>query len=187
MSPYAAGRPLVVAILIGLALPWLAGLATGDRHVAGLVGGDLALILLGGQVPLLVVLSLAALALVGVHRLMARRRESSRTAGERLSPVVTRVLTAGGLILLVAVGVKAAQEGRLETAAHDLVAEFPLRPHAAVVAARPDLPDMYFILLDGYPRADKLQSVFGIDNTGFIYALEERGFFVASTAGRTTQ
>ncbi len=39
---------------------------------------------------------------------------------------------------------------------------------------------MYFILLDGYPRADKLQSEFGIDTSGFTRALGDRGFFVAT-------
>jgi hypothetical protein len=40
-------------------------------------------------------------------------------------------------------------------------------------------PDIYYIILDGYPRADVLQDTFGFDNSGFIRALEARGFFVA--------
>ncbi|MFH1474825.1 MAG: hypothetical protein ABIG85_03100 [Chloroflexota bacterium] len=182
VSPYAAARPLIVAFVVGVALPWSAGLATGDRHLAGLMGGVLVLFLLAAQAPIIVVLCVVALILVGFQRLLARRRAVSRAAGERLWPVVTRVLTAGGLILLVAVGVKAAQLelDRIGIIAHDLVAESPFRAHAAVASSPVDLPNMYFILLDGYPRADKLKSEFGIDVSGFTRGLGDRGFFVAT-------
>jgi hypothetical protein len=42
-----------------------------------------------------------------------------------------------------------------------------------------DPPDIYYIILDGYARADVLESMFGFDNSDFIQALEARGFFVA--------
>ena len=43
-------------------------------------------------------------------------------------------------------------------------------------------PDIYAILLDGYPRADVLDYAFDIDNSGFVAQLEERGFAVADAA-----
>jgi hypothetical protein len=145
------------------------------------VGGVLAFILLAAQAPLVVLLCVVALFLVGAHRMLARRRAESRAAGERMWPIVARALTAGGLILLVAVGVKAVQLGRVETIAHDLAAEFPFRPDVAVASpAGADLPNLYLVLLDGYPRADKLASEFGIDVSGFTRALGDRGFFVAT-------
>ena len=42
-----------------------------------------------------------------------------------------------------------------------------------------DPPDVYFFLLDSYARADFLETVYGYDNSEFINALEERGFYVA--------
>jgi hypothetical protein len=39
-------------------------------------------------------------------------------------------------------------------------------------------PDIYYILLDGYSRADMLQSL-GFDNSGFIHQLESIGFYNA--------
>ncbi len=39
-------------------------------------------------------------------------------------------------------------------------------------------PDIYYILLDGYERADYLQSNYGFDNTSFIAALEKKGFYI---------
>lgn len=43
-------------------------------------------------------------------------------------------------------------------------------------------PDIFFIVLDGYGRADQLKRVFGFDNGPFIDALGLRGFFVADQA-----
>ena len=42
-----------------------------------------------------------------------------------------------------------------------------------------DRPDIYYIILDGYPRRDALVD---FDNTSFIRELERRGFYVASEA-----
>jgi hypothetical protein len=43
-----------------------------------------------------------------------------------------------------------------------------------------ELPDIYYIILDGYVRADVLDEFYDYDNSSFIAALEDRGFFVAS-------
>lgn len=40
-------------------------------------------------------------------------------------------------------------------------------------------PDIYYIILDGYARSDVLQELYGIDNSGFIQGLVDRGFYVA--------
>lgn len=42
------------------------------------------------------------------------------------------------------------------------------------------LPDIYYIILDGYGRADMLEWIDGYDNSAFTNGLEARGFFVAS-------
>ena len=41
------------------------------------------------------------------------------------------------------------------------------------------LPDIYYIILDGYGRSDVTQELFGFDNSSFIKYLSERGFYVA--------
>ena len=43
-----------------------------------------------------------------------------------------------------------------------------------------DLPDIYYIVPDAYGRADVLSDLYDYDNSSFIRALEERGFYVAS-------
>lgn len=40
-------------------------------------------------------------------------------------------------------------------------------------------PDVYFFILDSYGRADNLYSAYGFDNSEFLNALKERGFYVA--------
>jgi hypothetical protein len=44
-------------------------------------------------------------------------------------------------------------------------------------------PNIYLILLDGYPRADTLVNYFQFDNQPFMTALENRGFAVSALAG----
>ena len=54
----------------------------------------------------------------------------------------------------------------------------PIAPLTEAEAA--NLPDVYYIILDAYGRSDSLQNFYGYDNTPFLHALEERGFYVAS-------
>ena len=43
-------------------------------------------------------------------------------------------------------------------------------------------PDIYYIILDGYARADVLQSYYSFDNSEFLRGLQERGFYIADHA-----
>ncbi len=42
------------------------------------------------------------------------------------------------------------------------------------------LPNIYYIILDGYARADVLEQVYQFDNHDFLDSLEARGFYIAS-------
>ncbi|NLW85787.1 MAG: hypothetical protein GXY38_02835, partial [Planctomycetes bacterium] len=50
------------------------------------------------------------------------------------------------------------------------------------VAAQGPLPDIYFIVLDGYGRSDVLKERFGFDNSAFLAELADRGFGVYQNA-----
>jgi len=56
-------------------------------------------------------------------------------------------------------------------------------PSASIQEVNPvnaeDLPDIYYIILDSYTRADLMQQAYGYDNKPFISKLEEMGFYVA--------
>lgn len=43
-------------------------------------------------------------------------------------------------------------------------------------------PDIYYIVLDGYGRADVLEELYGHDNGPFLDGLRDRGFYVADEA-----
>ena len=42
-----------------------------------------------------------------------------------------------------------------------------------------DLPDVYYFMLDSYPRADYIKKFMEYDNTPFLNALKQRGFYIA--------
>ncbi len=50
----------------------------------------------------------------------------------------------------------------------------------ASAASSRTYPDIYYIILDGYMRADNLQAVYDFDNTAFIDDLTSRGFYIAN-------
>jgi hypothetical protein len=57
----------------------------------------------------------------------------------------------------------------------------PAVPPAQVVAVKSvePRPDIYYIILDAYGRADVLQTIYEFDNSSFLDALKARGFYVA--------
>lgn len=59
----------------------------------------------------------------------------------------------------------------LKTSAH---------PSAAVAQTATQKPDVYYFLLDSYPRADFIKKLMNYDNTPFISELEKRGFYIGS-------
>ncbi len=52
-------------------------------------------------------------------------------------------------------------------------------PKTISAAEAAKLPDIYYIILDAYGRADRLKMFYDFDNTPFVQALESRGFYVA--------
>lgn len=43
-------------------------------------------------------------------------------------------------------------------------------------------PDIYYIVLDGYTRADILSDIYGVDNAPFLAGLVENGFYIAENS-----
>jgi hypothetical protein len=97
----------------------------------------------------------------------------------RLAPRVTPVLNvvAVGLVVfnivgLLGHGIRSGGGGDVQ---HDVL---PVRPAVAGPAVG-KRPDVFYIVFDRYGGRDALLREFGFDNTPFLEALEERGFFVA--------
>lgn len=53
------------------------------------------------------------------------------------------------------------------------------RPHAEAVEKSGPLPNIFYIILDGYSRSDFLKAEYGVDNEPFLSLLERKGFYVA--------
>lgn len=51
-------------------------------------------------------------------------------------------------------------------------------PEVAVM----EMPDIYYIILDAYTRADVLEDLYDYDNSSFIDALEHRGFYIVDAS-----
>lgn len=49
-----------------------------------------------------------------------------------------------------------------------------------------DYPDIYYLILDAYTRADYLEQAFDYDNGPFLSALSERGFLLPTAVAPTT-
>jgi hypothetical protein len=60
----------------------------------------------------------------------------------------------------------------------------PVIASGAAVETPAGKPDIYYIILDGYGKADMLQDLYGYDNSGFTTSLEDLGF-VLPAASRT--
>jgi hypothetical protein len=66
-------------------------------------------------------------------------------------------------------------EGRAAAASARARAGGRERPDAGTA----NLPDVYYVILDGYASAETLRAVYGFDNREFLDALKARGFYVA--------
>lgn len=93
----------------------------------------------------------------------------------------TRVLNlvSAFLILSSSLSTCGADDERREIASEAAKVPVPETLERAEATARPDL---YFIVLDAYGRADVLQEQFGYDNTPFLDAMAARGFHVVPRA-----
>ena len=95
-----------------------------------------------------------------------------------LTPL-TRILNTFGIVLLIfpiyqlvnyQVNAYYAENEQAEAVASNAVVSLPENRPA---------PDIYYILVDGYPRSDFINQYFASDNSEFLQSLEARGFYIA--------
>ncbi len=117
------------------------------------------------------------LALLGVIvLLLALLAAMSRRQGLDAVPweLMTRALNGISLILLAVALVGASVSGALTP--------IPTRAGFGGKTAIGELPDIFFIMLDGHPRADTLKNDFDYDITPFLNEMERLGFAVADNS-----
>ncbi|MCE5324841.1 MAG: sulfatase-like hydrolase/transferase [Planctomycetaceae bacterium] len=92
----------------------------------------------------------------------------------------TKVLNvAAGVLGLIATGTTVA--AKLSDGKGLVVATYQV-PDAPPTARVDPAPDIYYIILDAYGRADTLKTLYRFDNEPFIDALRAKGFYVADRA-----
>ena len=187
IEPAGFGRSLVIAVIVAVALTFLCWALTRDRWLGGLLATALVIASISllpiyfawealratvGPSVTVVVLALALAALVA---LPAVQRIRVRRGARQLRKPATSVLNKlSGVLVVVVILFYAGPDlpGTISNA-------FRSRETVEVAPTVPELPDIYVILMDGYPRADVLSRLFGIDNSPFIGELEGLGFDVA--------
>ncbi|MEK7264763.1 MAG: hypothetical protein AAB227_01570 [Pseudomonadota bacterium] len=113
------------------------------------------------------------LTVCAVSAFVVSRRKAEEVAGLLFFLSATM---AAGLSVLAAINLSGGGSDG-EKAASDLIAAAP-RPDFAAG----DKPDIIYIVPDRYGNAETLARVFGRDNSGFVGALEQRGFHVEDGA-----
>lgn len=188
VSPFAAFRTLAVAVLLALVLTGVIGLVLRSLTLGGMAASAViglmwsrqliaTLTELGGRMGWL---AIAWIGLIGLALVLGARavlRATGSLDRDRLTSILDR---AAILLLVVSLGLGLLR-GRMSEVPHDLAQGVPLEA-APARSETSDVPDMYVILLDGYPRADVLQFAFDLDNSDFTDALAQRGFTVATAS-----
>lgn len=187
IEPAGFARALVVSILVGIGLTLACWTIARDRWIGGLVATYLIVATISiipfffawealngtlGPTGTLVALGLvlfAAMAIPAIQRIRARR------GAALIRGPATSVLNRFAVVLLIMIMVL--------HVAPDVPGQLSdvLRPREKIsVTPVAVLPDIYVILLDGYPRSDVLERRFGIDNSPFLDELGDLGFQVAT-------
>jgi hypothetical protein len=165
-------RALTVAVVAALVVWALASAVLGDRAKGSLVT---VLLILGLYIgPRVTVLAAAALLLLLVLAVAPRLLKVAFPWA-----LVTPAGNALAVAILVVVSARAAQEGTLAQLPRDLAAASGVQRTTQPPEQSRDLPDIYVLMLEDYPRADTLDRVFGFDNRPFLEALEARGFTIS--------
>ena len=156
-------RPLVVVLLVMATLQVVVGLVVGMAIAAYFVS-LLLLILVEPFAALLVLL----IVVVPLAWRSAKARHIATTDWSALK-LPMNVMAAGALAAAVIGGVTGGWFFVVPATGSE----------ASSVAAPADAPDIYLILLDGYPRSDALLHDVGLDNSPFLADMTELGFDVA--------
>jgi hypothetical protein len=164
-------RPLAIVVVVTLVIQLGLSAALRQSHRAAVVTVALLVLVRAGDLLHVVVGLLLVAVSVSAFVVFARiRRRRPNTA------MVTRPANTIGTILLVGVVGTGAVNGAIARAVADLSLGTPSTSAARASTA----PNIYIVLLDGYPRVDTFKRLFDYDNSAFLDHLSDLGFSVAT-------
>jgi hypothetical protein len=189
VEPGHAFRPLAVLLAVTALSMLLVWLACKDWHYAGYLVflglwfqfgfGHLYRILQGWWPTLQEAHRLALMAAWGlILGLLGLRRQWLRFGG---GAKVTPLLNLFQVLALVSIVITSFPD--LAQAARSTLApgqqSEPPTSESPVELDCSNRPDIYYIILDGYGRADVLEELYGVDTTPFLESLQRKGFYIA--------
>ena len=169
VAPTDVIRPTIFSIFVFVVFSLFAYLLTRNLESAGLIATFLVLGLLYLWTVFLAILVIALVGLIAIRILFKRLR----FADVHLILNVISVAIVGYYVLRFVTVINDSPLGSALVAVQSIEGVPPTN------ASQASTPDIYYIILDGYGRADMLQTVYGFDNSAFLAALQQRGFFVA--------
>lgn len=171
-------RPLAVILILAFVSWVLASVVLRDRYKAGLVVslflvlffsfGHAYNVVMGTSLVTVLYFLWPALFIAGSY-LSLRSKGSPKN--------FTSVLNAVAAVL-VAISLFNVVTFELKDMGRSFQAAGPTADGAAAWKGVRDLPNIFFIVLDGYGRADVLKEIYGHDNSGFLNYLRGKGFYV---------
>ena len=185
IEPAGFARALAVAIVVGIGLTVACWAATRDRWMGGLLATTIVVAIVSiipffdtwkvlrsafGEGVALTAFATALALLLAVPAVQRMR-------AHRGAPLIRRPATSilnrfAAILVLVIVSYHA-----LPDVPRTIADAFRPQAHVAITPISP-LPDIYVLLLDGYPRSDVLERRFKIDNSSFLDELRNLGFDV---------
>jgi len=200
IKPAIGLRALLVSLLVALVLLLLARLASGNWERGALLATwGLVLFFSYGHIHIL----LSQYTLQGIwftrHRilmvlwgllflgglLLALKKDS---LAQQWTPALNLVLLALAMVPAYQIGAYSYSQYR-QAANHNrnLLAALQADGIHSIASqlqppAKADLPDIYYIIMDSYSRADILQAKYGYDNQPFLDFLQNKGFYIPQCA-----
>ncbi len=178
-------RPLAVSLLAGVLVYLLFGLIAKDWHKAALAATLVALLFFSyGQVYQALHGLPGVGVLLGRHRYLAPLYGAllaggmwlifSRRSVSALTPFVNIAAIVAVLLPLMQVGNFTVRSALIAQKAQSAATD-----QGFSIGSNADLPDIYYIILDTYTRADVLQADYDFNNQPFIDDLRKMGFYVS--------
>jgi hypothetical protein len=112
--------------------------------------------------------------------LLRQSRRDWRPLSKFLTSMLTIVLALN--VWNIAVGERNNSAQFLQAVEANVLSANDYHPATPLENDSEEMPDVYYIILDAYTRADVLEQVFAYDNSPFVEGLKSRGFYVAEDA-----
>ena len=173
VSPYAALRSVLFALVLVLGITAVLTRLLRDRDRAGVFAVAILIALLSGHFPD------GLVAPVGIAAIVLLEWRLAIQGGSRFPwPAVTRVGNLAAAVAALALTITALQNGVAESAIRDIWNHGPAAAvrNATASSSATGRPDIWVVLLDGRARSDKLLELYARDDEPFIQAMASRGF-----------